>query len=147
MVARRSIYGAVAGSMAMGGHPLPLVNEDFSTYADTAAMVAAWPSGGGANWSLSGGKALHAAGNSVALGRNLAFAAGTTYRVSYTVSGMTTGSVRATFVGGTTLNGANRLANGAYVELVQALAGNNSFRMTPATAFDGSVDDILVEAT
>lgn len=120
------------------------LNDDFSSYADTAAMLAVWTTGG-TNWSLSSGKALHASGSDVGLGRPVTLTEGGLYRVSWTVADRTNGGVAPQFSGGSAVVGVFGTSNGTVVNYLRAASGNNLFVINAQSSFDGSVDNIRID--
>lgn len=124
---------------------------DEETFQDGAECVTNGTFGSGANWSgtnwtISGGKATHSSGSTAALTQSAAnlklpLEEYGVYRLTYTVSGRTTGSITPA-LGGT--SGTQRTANGTYTELVRAGSGG-TFTLTPSSTFDGSVDDITIK--
>lgn len=113
-----------------------IVNGDFATDSGWSKET---------GWTISGGKATHAAGAQSGITQAYSFAAGVSYEVTFTVSGRTAGSVRVQFTGGTTVNGATRSTNGTFTETLTAVSGNTSFGLaSTSTAFDASVDDVSI---
>ena len=142
-----SIKFALAESTAdvsslVGATPL---SDDFSGYADTAAMLAAWAASAGTNWSLSSGTALHAAGSTVPLAKAATLVVGARYRVTVTVSGRTAGSVTPRLEGTTTVAGSAISANGASSQSLIAVTGNNTVSFLPSSDFDGSIDNVTTQ--
>lgn len=108
----------------------------------TMASDTAWTKGTG--WTIASGVATKAAGTASELGQALAFVAGGTYRVTYTVGSYTAGNVRARFSGGTVRNGTLRAANGTYTEDLLANTGNVTLELSADAAFAGSIDNVTV---
>lgn len=98
----------------------------------------------GAGWAIASGIATHTAGEASDLAQDLTLVAGTTYRVSYTVSGMSAGSVMPVLSGGTEVTGTAVTADGTYHEALVAGAGNTTFALRASADFDGSVDAVVV---
>lgn len=85
--------------------------------------------------SISGGKGnLTAAALNDGFNQPIAFVEGKTYRITYTISDLTSGSFRSLFTGGTATGGATRSANGTYTEYLTAQAGNAFFVLQARTA-------------
>lgn len=110
-----------------------IANGDFAS--DTI-----WAKGAG--WAIAAGVAT-ATASSAALSQAAAITAGRVYRITYTVSGFSAGTVTAQLTGGTTVAGTTRNANGTYEQRLTALAGNNTLEVLGA-GFSGSVDDVTV---
>lgn len=136
------IETAAALSSLVGATPL---NDDFSSYADTAAMLAAWSNSAGTNWTLSSGKALHATGSTVGLGKAITLVGNALYRVVFTVSGRTAGTIQPRFSGGGSVDGASGSTDGVYIRYMLANVGTTSLNFLPSSTFDGSIDDIRVD--
>ncbi len=110
---------------------------------DTAAS---WTLGTG--WSIGSGVASHAAGTASSLYQTCALVSGKWYRVAYTLSGVTAGSVFPRLGGGTARNGTTQTANGSYSDRIQAVTGNNFFAFVGLADFVGSADNaVLFEET
>ena len=69
---------------------------------------------------------------------------GKTYKVIYTVSNYSAGSVRFRFTGVANVNGTSRSANGTYTEYITATSNNSVFRFAAST-FTGSIDNVSVK--
>lgn len=99
----------------------------------------------GANWAVSGGKAVHTAGATTAFTQSAAnsllpvieFKA---YRVTYTVSSRTAGTV-AIALGNSV--GVSRSTNATHTEFLRSGSGT-ALEIRPSTAFDGSIDNLSV---
>lgn len=83
-------------------------------------------------------------GNSSGLSQAVAFEAGKTYSVTYTVAAYSAGAVLVQFTGGTTRSGTARSANGTYTETLVANSGNNSFRLFANGIFQAQIDNVSV---
>jgi hypothetical protein len=79
--------------------------------------------------------------NTLAASPNIAAVVGTTYQISYTVSGMTAGFVTAKFGG--TLAGNSASANGTEVDIITATTTAN-FQFNPTTTFDGTITGVSI---
>jgi hypothetical protein len=66
------------------------------------------------------------------------------YKVVYSISNYSTGSVRFRFTGTANVNGINRNANGTYTEYIKATSDNSIFRFA-ANSFTGSIDNVSVK--
>lgn len=82
--------------------------------------------------------------SSSGLSQPIAFVAGRSYRVVFTVSNYAAGLFAAQFTGGTTRNGTSRTANGTYTETLLANTGNISFRIFASNVTQGDLDSISV---
>lgn len=102
----------------------------------------------GTNWAVSGGVLVHTAGstaNATLTNANLTASSiinGRYYRLVYTISGMTTGSLTPK-LGSVSLTAQS--ANGTYTDYVVAGADNVDLIFTPASAFDGSIDNVSLQ--
>ncbi len=110
-----------------------IVNGGFDT--DTIWFK---PTGG----TISGGVAVKVSGTAGTFTQSIVYAAGGTYRVSYTIVTYTAGAMAARLIGGTFVLGANRLAVGTYTEDLVAAAGNNVFGLYVNSVFDGTIDNV-----
>lgn len=104
--------------------------------------AAYWTAGIG--WSISGGVASHSAGDAGALSQGITFIAGRAYRVAFTVSGRTAGTVTACLAGGTDQTGTAVGADGRALDRITAAAGNTALEIRASADFDGSVDDVTL---
>lgn len=115
--------------------PNMVINGTFTGNAD------GWTLGSG--WSYGTNKVTHAAAGGTATVTPtpaLTIVTSTLYEVTYTVSGVTAGSVTMQ-IGGT--NGSARSTNGTFTEVITTVSTAN-LTFTPTTDFDGSIDDISV---
>lgn len=118
----------------------PTVGTEIITNGSCATDTSGWT---GANWSSSAGACLHAAGSTVAFSQAGAVSVvGTLYKVTFTVTGRSAGSVRYT-TGGSVgpLVSTNTTATAYFVALTTA-----NFTIVPASSFDGSVSAISFKA-
>ena len=67
-----------------------------------------------------------------------------TYKVVFTISNYSLGSVRFRFTGTANVNGINRSSNGTFVEYITATS-NNSIFIFAASTFTGSIDNVSVK--
>ena len=128
----------------------PLQAASF-TLGDTtrASMViggnmtspAAWSSIGG--WTISGGQATHTPGTAHAIGQALAAESGKFYRLAYTVSGRSAGSVTPRLAGGSERPGGMVSANGYHLDRIQAVSGNNRIEFVPSADFNGAITGVV----
>jgi hypothetical protein len=110
-----------------------VANGTFSTSTDWIV---------GANWAVSGGVATHTAGSTAWLQYPIDATVGKTYKVTYTLSGRTAGSVRCNV--GANVSGYST-SNGAQEYYVGYTSGAAYVNFAPTTDFDGSVDNVTVE--
>jgi hypothetical protein len=106
------------------------------TFADD---LRAWS---GTNWVFNSGTAGHNTGSTANLSQSLTLKPGYRYRLTYTVTGRTAGSVIARLFGGTSVSGATVSTNVTTVEILTANPGNNSLVFSPGSTFDGSIDNV-----
>jgi len=90
----------------------------------------------GTGWTIAAGVATHAAGNASGLEQSNILTIGKTYRLTFTVSGRTAGSIFCNSYGSSPA----RTANGTYVEDFTATIDDLIF-FTSIT-FDGSIDNV-----
>ena len=115
-----------------------IVNGDF-------ASATGWTPDAG--WVVTAGKAVFTPnGTTNNIRRSFTFVAGSTYRLAMTVSPYTAGAVKWFFSGGaSTPVGAPHGAAGTFYESLVATTGNSLIGLLPnTTAFNGSVDDLVV---
>lgn len=97
-----------------------------------------------AGWTIAGGVATHTPGATAVLRQNLAIDVGRWYRTAYTVLGRTAGTVTPRLGGAANRLGTAVSTNGRFIDRIQSVTGNENFGFVPATAFDGSVDDVIL---
>jgi hypothetical protein len=118
--------------------PELVVNGGFDTGSS-------WTTGSG--WSIGSGVATRVpdAANTDLL-QNVTLAASVTYRVVFTVTARTAGTVTPRFGGGTAVLGTARNAAGTYTEdLVAAAGGNTTFFLRATSTANLSVDNISIK--
>jgi len=114
------------------------VNRDFSGAGN-------WT---GTNWAVSGGTLLHTAGSTTAA--TLVYTnftassilAAYPYELTFTVSGMTTGTLTPR-LGTYTADAV--AANGTYTIVINASAADVALSFTPTSAFDGALDNVSMK--
>ena len=111
------------------------VNGDFD--ADSS-----WTKGTG--WTIADGVATHAVGVASDLSQAATLTVGTSYRVQYTISNRNTGTITPKLIGGTTVSGTPRDANGTWINELVAVTGNNALAFGASDSFDGSIDDVTL---
>lgn len=103
---------------------------------------AVWTLGEG--WSFSAGAGSHAPGEAGDLSQAVSLTSGRWYRMGLTVSGRTAGSVTPRLAGGSTVSGDTVQGNGNHAARLQAISGNNSFRLAASASFDGTVEGLAL---
>lgn len=115
-----------------------IVNGTFAADTD-------WTKGAG--WTIAAGVATATTvADTVTLSQAQTLAAGTIYKVVFTVSGFSAGGVRPVFTGGTTVTGTTRTANGTYTEYLTAVTGNTTFALEAVGSTTLNVDNVTVQA-
>ncbi|QFQ89429.1 phage tail protein [Paracoccus kondratievae] len=97
----------------------------------------AWEAGDG--WTILGAGAGHAAGAAGDLSHGVTTTTGRWYRYGLTVAGRTAGTLTPRLTGGSTVPGDMIVGNGQYRGLLQAVSGNNRWRLAADADFDGSI--------
>lgn len=102
----------------------------------------------GANWTISGGKAVHAAGSTEALSQSIDYLkSGEIYNVWFNVSERTAGSVTVSLgaATGSARTGDATVDGLTYCEALTAAAGSPlTLAITPTTDFDGKIDNVRI---
>jgi len=93
-----------------------------------------------AGWAVAGGLATHTPGTADAISQSLAAVAGKFYRLGFTVSGRTAGTVTPRLTGGSDRPGTGVSADGIHADEIQAVTGNDTFEFLASSDFDGSLD-------
>lgn len=78
-----------------------------------------------AGWAVAGGVATHTTGAADAISQPFETTAGKYYRLGYTVSGTTAGSLTPRLTGGSDRPGTAIIADGTYSDRIQAVSGND----------------------
>lgn len=99
----------------------------------------------GAGWIISGGAAVKTAGTASYLYQLLALSVGSTYAITFTVSGMTTGTITPLISGTGQSTGIGVSANGTYTQYIIAPTGASWVGFHGTATFDGSVDNISIK--
>jgi hypothetical protein len=101
----------------------------------------------GANWTISGGKLNHTVGSTVQTRQNTGINVGSTYTLTYTVSGIGSTPVatdaRVTAGIGATTSLIWRDVDGTYSQNI-AVTGDNYIGFAPAANFAGSIDNVVL---
>ena len=109
-----------------------LANASFDTNAT-------WTLGVG--WSIASGAAVKTSGTASDLSQAFALVTNATYRIEVVLSQVTAGSVRAGFIGATSIDGAPRSTNGTFVDTLTAV-GHNALRIAADAAFVGRIERV-----
>jgi hypothetical protein len=109
--------------------------------------AAAWTPGAG--WAIAAGVATKTAGVASPMQQAIGwlpggFIAAGLYRIKFTLSGVTAGSVWPRFSGGSDVDGVARTGNGAFADTLVSVSGNTSVALFADAAFAGSVDSVSV---
>ena len=107
----------------------------------TMANPAAWTLEAG--WAISGGLATHTPGSSDTISQPFAAETGKFYRLAYTITGRTVGSVTPRLVGGSPRPGQAATADGQHLDRIQAVSGNNRIEFLASSDFDGSITGVV----
>lgn len=98
----------------------------------------------GLGWSIAGGVASHSAGDAGVLAQDINVLASRSYRIAFTVSGRTAGTLTACLAGGTDQIGTAVGMDGRALDRITATAGNTALEIRASADFDGSVDDVTL---
>lgn len=98
----------------------------------------------GTGWAIASGLATKTTGTSASLTQALATLAGKFYRISLSLSGVSSGSLTPRLTGGSTRSGTARSTNGSFLDRIQAVSGNTTFDLFASSTFAGSVDNVSV---
>lgn len=101
---------------------------------------AAWTAA--ANWTVAAGIAQHTAGAADALTQAFATETGKWYRLSFSITGRTAGSVTPRLTGGSTRTGSAVSADGSFSDRIQATTGNDTLEFLASSDLDGAIDDV-----
>lgn len=108
----------------------------------TLLAVGAWSADAG--WAMVDGIAVHTPGTADAISQALATTAGKYYRIGYSVAGRTAGSVTPHLTGGSDRPGTAVSTDGAAVDRIQAVTGNDAIEWLASNDFDGSLSGLVV---
>lgn len=98
----------------------------------------------GAGWTIASGVASHASGSAASLSQARATSAGTYYRLAFTLSGVTGGTLTPQLTGGTLKTGTAQSADGDFSDRIQAASGNDTLAFGASSAFVGSIDNVVI---
>jgi hypothetical protein len=136
------------------GLPLPVQpSRGYSIVAGDATRANLVTNGGfdsgtgwtlGSAWSIASGFATHATGTAGAVSQAFAAIEAVAYRIAFTLSAVTAGSLTPQLTGGTTKAGTARTANGNFSDRIIAASGNNAFAVSASSTFVGSIDNVVI---
>ncbi|MFA7301583.1 MAG: hypothetical protein WC069_04690 [Candidatus Shapirobacteria bacterium] len=112
-----------------------LTNGSFTGNADGWTLTAGWSYGSNA--------VAHTAGITTLSATTLNIVIGGVYTLTFTISGMSAGTVTANLGG---VAGTARSANGTYIQAFTATT-TGTLIFTPTTTFNGTIDDVFVGVT
>jgi len=148
---RQSVFLPDAKTLTVGGPRYYVRNAGSKTFAlrpSNANQVvnggfdnsAAWVLGTG--WSISGGVATKTSGSAADIEQVLSTTDGVAYLVTFTITSISGGSVRAVLKGGgPEVLGPPRSAPGTYTETLSS-TGNTTLALRADASFAGSIDDV-----
>lgn len=96
-----------------------------------------------AGWAVSGGVATHTTGTADGIKQAFTTTAGKYYRLGFTASDVTAGSLTPRLTGGSDRAGTAISADGIYSDRIQAVSGNDTVEFLASSDFDGSLDDVV----
>ena len=112
-----------------------LANGSFATGA-------AWVLG--ASWAIAAGVATHTDGAADAVTQGVTTETGKWYRLGFTVTDRTAGTLTPQLTGGSVLSGSVITTNAAHRDRLQAVSGNDAFGFLASSTFDGALDDAVL---
>lgn len=116
-----------------------ITNGDFSSGSTNWSLSAGWTVTGGA-------LNVNQVGSTIGATQPFAVVAGTTYKVTFTISNYISGQVVPVFGGGSNASAALASSNGQFATFIVAGTGNTEFRLlTTGAGFVGTVDNISVK--
>lgn len=132
-------FALVSADMVDGFGAQLLSNGSFDS-------TTGWTSGAG--WSIHSGYGSKVSSGAVDVDLSrtpsATLVAGASYRVEFTVSGYSAGSVTPVFTGGTPVLGTARTANGTYTETLVAVTGNTTFALRATATSVLKVDSVVL---
>ncbi|MEM5477179.1 phage tail protein [Pacificibacter sp. AS14] len=102
--------------------------------------AAAWDLDAG--WAITDGVATHTAGTTGAIAQSFAATSGKYYRLGFTASAITAGTLTPRLTGSSDRAGTAITADGIYSDRIQAVTGNDTLEFLTDTSFDGTLDDV-----
>ena len=150
---QKSVFLPNAKTITIGGPRFYVRNAGSKTFALRSSNENQVINGGfdnqaawvlGAGWSISGGVATKIPGSAADIEQTLGTNTDVTYKVTYTVTSVNGGAVRAVLKGGgPDVLGPLRNTPGTYTETL-ASTGNTTLALRADASFDGSIDDVSV---
>lgn len=95
-----------------------------------------------AGWAVGSGLAQHTAGTADAISQAFETTAGKFYRLAFTVTGLTAGSVTPQLTGGSVRSGTVIYSDGDYSDRIQAVTGNDILEFLASSDLAGAVTDV-----
>lgn len=105
-------------------------------------VPAEWDAGAG--WTVAGGTATHVAGSPGDVSQSRSLIVGRFYRIAFSASGITGGTLTPALRGGSDRLGDAVAANGRWSDRLQAVTGNDRLAFAASSDFAGSIDDALL---
>ena len=149
----QSVFLPDAKTLTMGGPRFYVRNAGNKTFALRPSnanqllnggfdSTAAWTLGTG--WAISGGVATKTSGSAADIEQAFATTSGVAFRVTFTITNISGGTVRAVLKGGgPDVLGPPRNAPGTYTETLES-AGNTEVAIRADASFDGSIDNVAL---
>ena len=146
-----SVFLPNAKTLSIGGPLFYIKNVGIKTFALRTSNDNQVNNGGfnnssgwvlGTGWTISGGVATKTAGSAADIEQAVATESGVSYRVTFTITSVSGGAVRAVLKGGgPDVLGPLRTAPGTYTETLVS-TGNTHVALRADAAFNGSVDNV-----
>ncbi|RVI18767.1 hypothetical protein CN207_35950, partial [Sinorhizobium meliloti] len=99
-----------------------------------------------AGWAIANGKASHALGVYGGISQAVTLAAGTVYRIAYTILDYDAGALQTRLTGGTPVDGEWIWGNERKLLKLTAASGNTAFQVDASTDCGASIDDAVIFA-
>lgn len=130
-----------------GVNSVAATGSELVSNGDFSASLSGWTDSG-SSWSWSSGAALHTPGAVSTLSTTITVSSGSTYQVSFGISGRTAGSVSLAIgsVSAVQYGTVTTFTSSATRTVVAAENGSVALTVTPSSDFDGRIDDIRVKA-
>lgn len=98
----------------------------------------------GVGWTIASGVASHAPGSQSAISQPLNFVAGHIYEVTYTITAISGGTVRARLFGSSSVNGTVRSTVGTYTQNLTAISASTDLDFLATSTAAVSIDNVSV---